>query len=83
MESDNVLLPNARQAPAPPPLLVDARAAETVKTAPAPLLVSAAEAARLRPTAWAGHARVFTESDLQFIESILHRMDTDREGSAA
>ena len=29
----------------------------------------------LRPTAWAGHARIFSESDLQFIESVLHRMD--------
>ena len=31
----------------------------------------------------AGHIRVFSESDLQFIESVLHRMDADREGSAA
>ena len=37
----------------------------------------------LKPTAWAGHARIFSESDLQFIESVLHRMDADREGSAA
>jgi len=38
---------------------------------------------RLRPMAWAGHARIFSESDLQFIESVLHRMDADREGSAS
>ena len=36
----------------------------------------------LRPTVWAGHARIFSESDLQFIESVLHRMDADREGNS-
>ena len=36
----------------------------------------------LRPTAWAGHARVFSESDLQFIESVLRKMDADREGNS-
>ena len=38
---------------------------------------------RLRPTAWAGHARIFSESDLQFIESVLRKMDADREIGAA
>ena len=40
------------------------------------------ESRGLRPTAWAGHARVFAESDLQFIESVLRRMDADREGNS-
>ena len=37
----------------------------------------------LRPTAWAGHARIFSESDLQFIEGVIRKMDADRGGSAA
>lgn len=34
----------------------------------------------LRPTAWAGHARIFSESDLQFIAGVLDRINSAREG---
>ena len=37
----------------------------------------------LKATLRAGHARIFSESDLQFIEGVLRKMDADREGSAA
>jgi hypothetical protein len=37
----------------------------------------------LRPHQRAGNARVFTESDFQFIRSALCKMDAEREGSAA
>jgi len=33
----------------------------------------------LRPTAWAGHARIFSESDLHYIASVLRRIDAERE----
>jgi hypothetical protein len=32
----------------------------------------------IRPLGWAGHARVFGESDLAFIAAELHRIATDR-----
>ena len=35
----------------------------------------------LKATLRAGHIRVFTKSDLQLIESILRRMNADREGN--
>jgi hypothetical protein len=35
---------------------------------------------RLRPTAWAGHSRIFCESDLQSIAGVLRRIAADREG---
>jgi len=34
----------------------------------------------LQPTVWAGHARVFSESDLQFIAGVLRRIAADRDG---
>ena len=34
----------------------------------------------LRPTAWAGHARIFSESDVQFIAGVLERINTERQG---
>jgi len=34
----------------------------------------------LRPHQRAGNARVFTESDVQFVAGVLERIDTEREG---
>jgi len=37
------------------------------------------ETRHLRPSHWAGNARVFSESDLQYIASVLRRIDAERE----
>ena len=37
---------------------------------------------RIEAPGWAGHARVFTEADLQRIAGELERMESDREGSS-
>jgi hypothetical protein len=34
----------------------------------------------LRPTAWAGHARIFSEADVTYIEQVLRRIAAERQG---
>lgn len=38
------------------------------------------ESRGVKPMVWAGHARVFSETDFQYIASVLKRMDADRAG---